>query len=47
MAGNEDWGRIAVVTHWGFIRSLTGTEVTNGELLRFDPVAGKAAPLAD
>jgi len=47
MAVNEDWGRIAVVTHWGFIRSLTGTEVTNGALLRFDPVAGLASPLAD
>jgi broad specificity phosphatase PhoE len=47
MAGTDHWDRIAVVTHWGFIRSLTGTEVTNGELLRFDPVAGKASPLSD
>jgi broad specificity phosphatase PhoE len=47
MAGNEEWGRTAVVTHWGFIRSLTGTEVTNGALLRFDPVVGLASPLAD
>jgi glucosyl-3-phosphoglycerate phosphatase len=47
MAGHEDWSRIGVVTHWGFIRSLTGTEVVNGELLRFDPILGKAFPLAD
>jgi broad specificity phosphatase PhoE len=45
MAGRENWDRIAVVTHWGFIRSLTGTQVTNGELLSFDPVAGSASPL--
>ncbi len=47
MAGHEDWSRVGVVTHWGFIRSLTGTEVTNGELLRFDPILGKASPLVD
>lgn len=46
MAESEIWGRTAVVTHWGFIRSLTGTQVTNGELVKFDPVAGKATPLA-
>jgi len=47
MAESENWGRIAVVSHWGFIRSLTGTQVTNGELLKFDPVAGIACSLAD
>jgi broad specificity phosphatase PhoE len=45
MAARENWDRIAVVTHWGFIRSLTGTQVTNGELLSFDPVQGNAAKL--
>jgi broad specificity phosphatase PhoE len=46
MAGRENWNRTAVVSHWGFIRSLTGTQVTNGELLSFDPVAGRTARLA-
>jgi broad specificity phosphatase PhoE len=32
-----DWPRVAVVTHWGFIRGLTGQGVRNGELVRFDP----------
>lgn len=37
MAAAEDWSRVAVITHWGFIRGLTGAELANGELLRFDP----------
>ena len=28
---------IAVVTHWGFIRALTGLKVPNGAVLRIDP----------
>ncbi len=39
MALAEDWRHVAVVSHWGFIRGLTGQEVTNGTLLRFDPTA--------
>ncbi len=39
MALAEDWRHVAVVSHWGFIRGLTGREVTNGTLLRFDPTA--------
>ena len=39
MAAAEDWAHVAVVSHWGFIRGLTGQEVTNGTLLRFDPTA--------
>jgi broad specificity phosphatase PhoE len=34
-----DRHRIAVVTHWGFIRGLTGHSARNGELVRFDPLA--------
>ncbi|MGH6931594.1 MAG: histidine phosphatase family protein [Dongiaceae bacterium] len=34
----SDWRRIAVVSHWGFIRGLTGLETKNGALVRFDPV---------
>ena len=46
MAGCDDWPRTAVVTHWGFIRALTGQRVTNGHLLRFDPRSGRASDLA-
>jgi len=26
-----------VVTHWGFVRALTGLKVPNGAVLRIDP----------
>jgi broad specificity phosphatase PhoE len=32
-----DWSEVAVVTHWGFIRGLTGRPVTNCEIVRIDP----------
>jgi broad specificity phosphatase PhoE len=34
-----DWRRVVVVTHWGFIRGLTGRAVTNCETVAFDPIA--------
>ena len=37
MAARHDWHRVAVVTHWGFIRGLTGESVTNGHHMVFDP----------
>ena len=37
MAGREDWRHVAVVTHWGFIRGLTGRRVGNGAVVPFDP----------
>ena len=37
MAATEDWGHVAVISHWGFIRGLTGEAVTNGALVQFDP----------
>jgi len=40
MAAAEDWRHVAVVTHWGFVRALTGQQAQNGEVLGFDPVAG-------
>jgi len=46
MAGRDDWERTAVITHWGFIRALTGLTVPNGHLLRFDPHSGTAVDLA-
>jgi len=39
MTGLADWAHVLVVTHWGFIRGLTGEEVANGALLSFDPVS--------
>jgi broad specificity phosphatase PhoE len=33
----EDWPATALVTHWGFIRALTGLKVPNGAVLRIDP----------
>jgi len=33
----EDWHAIAVITHWGVIRSLTGQRVGNAEIVRCDP----------
>ena len=37
VARSPDWPRVAVVSHWGFIRGLTGRELPNGAFLRFDP----------
>ena len=33
------WRHVGVVSHWGFIRMLTGREVRNAEVVRFDPTA--------
>lgn len=38
-AALADWSLLLVVTHWGFIRGLTGEEVANGTTLHFDPVS--------
>lgn len=37
MAGLPDWTDTLVVSHWGFILSLTGTSAANGTWLRCDP----------
>ena len=34
MRADPNHGDMAVVSHWGFIRALTGLEVTNGALVR-------------
>lgn len=39
MAALPDWSDTLVVTHWGFILSLTGERTMNGQLLRCDPTA--------
>ncbi len=36
-AGREDWPETLVVSHWGFIRGLTGRSVENATLIRHDP----------
>jgi broad specificity phosphatase PhoE len=42
MLASETWRGTVVVTHWGFIRSLTGQRVANGAVLGFDPQDGGA-----
>ena len=44
MAASNDWSEVLVVSHWGFIRGLTGHEAKNGELLKFDPITSRADP---
>jgi glucosyl-3-phosphoglycerate phosphatase len=37
MAECADWAQVAVITHWGFIRALTGQPLPNGAWIAFDP----------
>jgi broad specificity phosphatase PhoE len=37
MAAVEDWAHTVVVSHWGFILSMTGQSVANGQWLGCDP----------
>jgi broad specificity phosphatase PhoE len=39
MAALPDWANTLVISHWGFIRSMTGESVPNGEWRRCDPTA--------
>lgn len=36
MRGDAGWRQVGVVTHWGFIRGLTGYEAQNGEIVLHD-----------
>jgi broad specificity phosphatase PhoE len=36
---HADWPHLGVVAHWGFIRTLSGLELGNCELVRYDPFA--------
>lgn len=52
MAAQDNWHGTLVVTHWGFIRALTGHRVENCALVTFDPTAdhpggGTVVPLGD
>jgi broad specificity phosphatase PhoE len=40
MAGRDDWRHTLVVSHWAFIKGLTGAAVGNCEQLRYDPLRG-------
>jgi broad specificity phosphatase PhoE len=42
MAALPDWADTVVISHWGFILSMTGKSVMNGTWLRCDPT--EAAP---
>lgn len=37
MSALEDWAHTVVVSHWGFILSMTGQSLANGQWLRCDP----------
>ncbi len=37
MAALHDWSDTLVVSHWGFVLTMTGTSITNGQSLRCDP----------
>ena len=37
---DDNWEDLLIVSHWGFIRGLTGEAVANGVALRFDPHRG-------
>lgn len=45
MAAAPDWSNTLVVSHWGFILSMTGRSVMNGEWLRCDPTAPPPAEI--
>ena len=45
MCALPDWQHTVVVSHWGFILSMTGQSVTNGEWLHCDPTAPAPAEI--
>lgn len=45
MTADPAWSEVAVVSHWGFIRNLTGSELKNGELVGYDPIQRLARPI--
>ena len=45
MQALPDWNRTVVVSHWGFILSLTGERINNGEWLRYDPTGPAPAEI--
>ena len=45
MTALDDWADTLVVTHWGFILSMTGIRVQNGEWMRADPFVPAPQPI--
>jgi len=45
MMALHDWSDTLVITHWGFIMSLTGLSIQNGQQLRCDPTAPPPAEI--
>jgi len=45
MAEDPLWRHTGVVTHWGFIRGLTGHAVPNAAIVEFDPALRRAVVL--
>ncbi|EWY40587.1 phosphoglycerate mutase [Skermanella stibiiresistens SB22] len=45
-AGMDDAAHVGVVSHWGFIRAMTGQEVTNCALVEFNPKSDPAPDFA-
>ena len=45
MAALPDWQHVLVVSHWGFILSLCGKSVPNGDWLRYDPTSPAPATI--
>lgn len=39
LSRSGEWGTVVYVTHWGFIRGLTGLTVGNGTVVRLSPSA--------
>lgn len=39
LAARLDWAHTLVISHWGFILSMTGQSVGNGQWLRCDPTS--------
>ena len=37
LSRSHDWANTLVISHWGFILTLTGASVANGQWLRCDP----------
>lgn len=44
-SGRPDWAHTLVVSHWGFILSLTGRSIANGEHIAFDPTVPAPAEI--
>jgi len=45
MAALPDWSQTLVISHWGFILSMTGRSVMNGDWLRCDATAPPPAEI--